>query len=274
MKREWRGGWQSTGGGAEEAKKKRQTIGMKWTVVKASALLSIKQSGGDDLLSQGEQGLCSVCILHVLWWSCGLYPGVFLKQEIIITPRVAKKWSKITNWNFWHSLHFPSPPLHPSICFPSFLVVNSNNLLIHIIHWFTFCLSSPAAPVSLSFSAEKEEVASHSISSFHNSPSPLAPSLSSPQSLSPPWNKWQDSLLPFPERGEVGVEQQQQQQRGGLCSQIDLCHVHQMDEPGRSQPGLNSMHDTLICHALACTSSPAKTLSWLPSQLSPYSLST
>lgn len=50
--------WRVVGGG-------EWTIGMKWTVVKATASLSIKQSEGDDLLSQEEQGLYCVCILYV-----------------------------------------------------------------------------------------------------------------------------------------------------------------------------------------------------------------
>lgn len=95
------------GRGRKRKGKKRQTIGMKWTVVKASASPSIKQSGGDDLLSQEEQGLCSVCILYVFWWSCGPYRGGFLKHEIIILRVVEKRRLKLTNWNFWLALfHF------------------------------------------------------------------------------------------------------------------------------------------------------------------------
>lgn len=47
-----------------------------------------------------------------------------------------------------------------------------------------------------------------------------------------------------------------------------------MDELARGLLGLNSMHDTLICHVLARTSTAAKSLSWHHSQHSPYSLST
>lgn len=36
-------------------------------------------------------------------------------------------------------------------------------------------------------------------------------------------------------------------------SEIDLCHAHLTDEPARGLLGLNSIHDTLICHVLACT---------------------
>lgn len=60
---------------------------------------------------------------------------------------------------------------------------------------------------------------------------------------------------------------------GGLCSGIDLWCVHQTDEAHRSLPGRNTMHDTLICHALASKSPAAKPSSWLPAQLCTYSLS-
>lgn len=58
MKGEWRGWLRRVSGrrGCEEEREKRWTIGMKWTVVKANASLSIKQSGGDDLLSQENKG--------------------------------------------------------------------------------------------------------------------------------------------------------------------------------------------------------------------------
>lgn len=110
------------GRGRKRKGKKRQTIGMKWTVVKASASPSIKQSGGDDLLSQEEQGLCSVCILYVFWWSCGPYRGGFLKHEIIILRVVEKRRLKLTNWNFWLFYWVSSIssllPLIFLLCFP------------------------------------------------------------------------------------------------------------------------------------------------------------
>lgn len=282
MKRERRGclragdgGW--VGGGGKEDRKKRRTIGMKWTVVKASASLSIKQSGGDDLLSQGEQGLCSVCILYVFWWSCGPYRGVFLKNEIIITLRVGERsgWSLQIETSDSRCIPPPPPPFilfSLSRCLLS-LIVSHVLVLPFCTRSFTFCLFSPRWPsLSPPLSARMLHGPSlHPASPSRVSPSPLAPFLPSPRSLSPPWSQIMTAPPPPPDTG--GVEAGGQR-RGGLCSQIDLCSVHQRMSPGRSLPRLNSMRDTLICHALACMATPAKTPSWRPSQLPPYSLNT
>lgn len=108
---------------------------MKWTVVKAGVLLSIKESAGDDLLLRGEQGLCSVCILYMFRWRCGLCWGIFLKHEMIITLRVEGKsgWgSQIETCDSRRILSLSSPshfslsllltheatPESRSVCFP------------------------------------------------------------------------------------------------------------------------------------------------------------
>lgn len=239
---------------------------MKWTVVKAGASRSIKQSAGDDLLLRGEQGLCSVCILYMFWWRCGLCWGIFLKHEMIITLRVeGKKWLGLANWNLWLSLHFISIK-----SFSFFAVITPHS---RSNPWITLCLFPP-----------RRTPRSSSAKDVSKPPAPLPPSFSRiipcrplqlccPSVLSP---RTQIKMAPSFFHQIQGVYMRALLVRGVtgvLCNQIDLCRAHQTDEPGRSAPGLNSMHDTLICHALARTCPPAKTLSWLPSWLAPYSLS-
>lgn len=216
-----------------------------------------------------NRGSFSVCILYVFWWSCGPYWRVFLKHELIIISTVRKKWLKLRNWNFWISLNFPS--IRSAESFPFFGVISSPSLRHHVLVHITPCLFPPQCHSLLLCQDVSQHLASFLVYLFlpYFSITPSHPSF---HPLSPSFLLGAKSRqLPLPSLDTGGGLKQQ---RGGLCSQIDLCRVHQTDEPGRSLPGLNSMHDTLICHALAGMSTPAKTLSWLPSQLSPYSLST
>lgn len=193
---DWEGGVKDVRRGEEE-RKKHWTIGMKWTVVKASASLSIKQSGGDDLLLQGEQGLCSVCILYVFWWSCGPYRGVFLKREIMIILRLG--------WSGW-SIQIETSDSQNVPFFPftiGSVIINSLSLLpLHSLIHILFI--SPCCP-SLSISARTFRSLLLHLFLLHFPRHPLHPPFSPLtvplSSLEPNQDR---SLFPFPDAGGVG----------------------------------------------------------------------
>lgn len=107
------------------------------------------------------------------------------------------------------------------------------------------------------------------IPSFHISPSPHPTPLQLPfpQSLLSLWSHIKMITPPPPATwGSASLFVP--------CRPTDSCRSHQTEEPDGSLPERNNERDTLVCHALARAPPPAKTLSWLPSRLSPYSLST
>lgn len=245
---------------------------MKWTVVKASASLSIKQSRGDDLFSQIEQGLCSVCILYVFWWSCGPYQGVTWNHN---NNQSGEKSS-------WRLRIVTSDSHYILLCFfflydihtVSRVFFMSFHFLIHILFIFP-CWPPLSSSVRIFHNLSLPSHFALLFSYFPIIPCTLPSIPSVPLSSLEP--NQESSLLLFPDaggRGGRGGGWERSSSEGVFVVKLTCAVFTKRMSPGRDLPRLNGMHDTLICHALACMSTPAKTLSWLPSQLSPYSLST
>lgn len=264
MKREWRGRLRGGVGWVAVSEEERDEIKKKgaqnnWHEMNCRQSQRFAEhktvSGGWFIVAGRTRALLCMHIVYVLMEMWPLLRNIPQTWNDNNTQSGGKKWLGLANWNLWLSLHFISIK-----SFSFFAVITPHS---RSNPWITLCLFSPAA-IRLSPPPPR----------MFQSPPPILYPATLAVHLSShlgPKSKW----LPASFAGSrvytwghcwLGV-------RGVLCNQIDLCRAHQTDEPGRSTPGLNSMHDTLICHALACTCPPAKTLSWLPSRLAPYSLS-
>lgn len=153
-----------------------------------------------------------------------------------------------------------------TLCHESFLCLFTS--------WFTFCLFFLLTTSLLLRQDISQPIASFSFCSLilifphhplHSSFHPLSPSLL----LGAKSRKLPASFSRCRREGRQGWWVGAKQQRGGLCSQIDLCRVHQTDEPGQrpAQAQRYAWHPHLSCiglHVYACQNAvlaPVPTLS-------------